>query len=149
MIKSILLRSYDLLELRPFKWLFCLAGPFLSFMYILIVQPYGLGWFSPAAIFQLSLYYSIPVIGIWVLHLFVLQPRLIKKSTVLSTLLLLIWVYVVIALYIYSFSEVYIFDSQFDWYFFPEILKMVFQMGAVLTFVLTLIHFGYSRRKRK
>lgn len=149
MSKGILLRSYDLLDLRSFKWLFCFAGPVLSFIYILTEQPYGFSWFSTEELIQLSLYYSAPVSGIWALHLFVLQPLLVKESNVLSTFLMLVWVHVVITMYVYSFSEVYIFDSQFDWYFLPETFKLVFQMGAVLTFVLILIHFFFSIRKKK
>lgn len=150
MAKGILLRAYDLLELRPFKWLFCLAGPVLSFVYILTVQPFPFNRF-PKELIPLSLYYSVPVIGIWALHLFVLQPILIKKSNILSTVLLLIWVHVVITMYVYSFSEIYIFGSwfQFDWYFLPETFKIVFQMGAVLTFGLALVHFGFTWRKKK
>ena len=137
------------MELRPFKWLFCLAGPVLSFIYIITVQPYGFGWFKTEALIELSLYYSIPVIGIWALHLFVLQPLVIKKSSVLSTILLLIWVHFVITLYVHSFSEIKFPDGQFDWYFLPETFKMVFQMGSVLTLALALVHFGFTKGRRK
>lgn len=143
------MRPYSLLELRAFKWLFCLTGPILSFVYILTVKPYGFSWFSPDEQMRLAVYYSLPVIGIWALHLFLLQKILFKKLSILTTFIWLIWIHFLISMYIYSFSEVYIFNSQFDWYFLPDTFKMVYQMGGVVTLLLMLVQFGYLFRLEK
>ena len=143
MIKNFLLKPYSLLSLKSFKWLFCLAGPVLSFVYILAVKPYGFSWFNLDEQIRLSLYYSLPVIGIWFIHLFILVPAIFKKMHVLNTILLLAWIHFVITMYVYSFSEIYIFDSQFDWYFLPETFAIVYKMGGGLTLFLMVIHLGY------
>ena len=149
MIKDFLLKPYLLLGLRPFKWLFCLTGPIASIIYILIVKPYGFSWFDIDEQIRLSLYYSIPVIGIWYFHLFVLQPLLFKKLYFLNTTIWLIWIHFFIAMYVYSFSEIYIFDSQFDWYFLPDTLVIVFRMGAIETIFLMVTLYGYLLWKNK
>ena len=143
------MRPYNLLELRVFKWLFCLTGPILSFIYILTIKPYGFNWFKPDEQIRLALYYSIPVIGIWAIHLFLLQKILFKKLNLLTTFIWLTWIHFAISMYVYSFSEMYIFDSQFDWYFLPDTLKMVYQLGGVVTLLLMLVHFRYLFRKRR
>ena len=143
-----LLKPYTLLGVRTFKWIFCLIGPVLSFFYVLAVKPYGFSWFDTDEQIQLAIYYSLPVIGIWVIHLFLLQPLIVKKLNILNTFIWLAWIHFVISMYIYSFSEVYIFGSQFDWYFLPDTLKMVFQMGAAVTLIIVVIHLGYLIRQR-
>lgn len=143
MIKKKLLKPYSLLESQIFKWFFCLTGPILSFIYLLTVKPYGFSLFPLDEQIRLALFYSVPVIGIWALHLFLLQKIVFKKLNFLTTFFWLIWIHFATSMYVYSFSEVYIFDSQFDWYFFPDTLRMVFQFGGVVTFSLILAHLGY------
>ncbi|MCP4460211.1 MAG: hypothetical protein GY816_19635 [Cytophagales bacterium] len=149
MIKDFLLKPYLLLGLRPYKWLFCFTGPILSSIYLLAAKPYGFSWFRLDEQIRLSLYYSIPVIGIWYIHLFLLQPIVFKKLHAINTTIWLAWIHFVISMYVYAFSEIYIFDSQFDWYFFPDTLILVFRMGAIETIFLMATLYGYLYWKSK
>ncbi len=148
MIKDFLLWPYSLLELRLFRWLFCLVGPILSFVYIYKYRPFGFSWFDQEEIVRLAFYYSAPVVVIWVIHLFVLQPLIVKRLNLLSTVAWLIWINLVISMYMYSFSEIYIFDSQFDWYFLPETMRMVYLMGGGETLGIMAVHFIFMLRQK-
>lgn len=145
---TFLFRQYSLLQSRTFRWLFALTGPIFTFFYILEKKPFGFGLFNASVQIKLALYYSIPVIGIWILHLFLIQPKLLRKLNILNTFIYLTWIHVFIGFYYYTFSEIYIFGSMFDFYWLPLTLQTTLLMGAFVTTLLVLIHGGYLIRKR-
>ncbi len=128
-----------MLDSLLFKWFFVLTGPIVSFLYIVIKEPMGLRLFSDGFILTLALWYSISLIAIWVLHLFVIQHRLFKRLTLLTTLVWLAWISFFIGLFNYAFFEVYLFKSQFDFYYLPEIMKYSMGFGMVLALIFLVI----------
>ncbi len=134
-----------MLDSLLFKWLFVLTGPVISFLFIVIKEPMGLRLFSNDFILTLALSYSISLILIWVLHLFVIQDRIIKSLNLLTTVVWLAWISFFIGIFNYVFFEVYLFKSQFDFYYLPEVLK--YSMGFGLTLVVIFLA-TYTIKKR-
>lgn len=133
MIKNFLLKPYGLLCVKGFKWFFSLTYSICIFVYLTVGKPVGFSLFSQEDQVRLALYYSVPTAAIWMLHVFVLQSFLFKEMRIGNTLLWLIWIHFSIGMYVYSCSEIFIFNGQFDWYFLPEILLGVFQLGGAIT----------------
>jgi hypothetical protein len=141
-------RRYSLLKFRTFRWLFTFTGPTIAFIYILVKKPFGFGLFDTSEQIRLALFYSIPVMLIWGIHLFLLQPRLIRKLNILNSVIYLVWINFFIGCYYYAFSEIYIFGAQFDFYWLPMTLKNTMLLGAVVTVIMVGIHSGYLIRNR-
>jgi len=145
---TFLFRHYSLLKSRTFRWLFTFIGPVFTFFYILEKKPFGFGLFNSEEQIKLALYYSIPVVGIWILHLFLIQPWLMRKLNILNTFIYLVWIHLFIGFYYYIFSEIYIFGGMFDFYWLPLTLETTLLMGVMVTTLLVMIHGGYHIRKR-
>jgi hypothetical protein len=128
--------------------MFALIGPIFTFFYILAKKPFGFGLFPVDEQIRLALFYSIPVILIWIIHLFLIQPRLLKKLTIWNTILFLAWIHLFIGFYYYAFSEIYIFGGMFDFYWLPLTLRMTMLLGLFITSIMILIHGGFLIRKR-
>lgn len=145
---GILTRHYSLLKFKTFRWLFTFTGPIITFIYILAKKPFGFGLFEQAEQIRLALFYSVPVIVFWIIHLFLIQPRLIKKPNLLNTFVYLAWIHLFIGCYYYAFTEIYIFGAQFDFYWLPMTLKNTMLLGSVVTLAMVGIHAGYLIRNR-
>jgi hypothetical protein len=143
-----LTRRYSLLKFSTFRWLFTFTGPIIAFVYILVKKPFGFGLFETSEQIRLALFYSIPVMLIWGIHLFYLQPKVIKKLNILNTFVYLAWVNLFIGCYYYAFSEIYIFGAQFDFYWLPMTLKITMLLGVFVTLCMVVIHAGYLIRNR-
>jgi hypothetical protein len=141
-------RRYSLLKFRTFRWLFVFTGPILVFIYILAKKPFGFRLFPISEQIQLALFFSIPVMFIWIAHLFWLQSVIIKKLNILNTFLWLTWIHFFISCYYYTFSELYIFGGQFDFYWFPMTLNYTMVLGVFITSIMVVMHGGYLIRKR-
>ena len=148
MIKGFLLRRYSLLKFHTFRWLFAFIGPLLTFLYLLSEKPFGFSLFSEGEQIRLATYFSAPVVLIWLLHFYLIQPRIFKRLNILVTILWLTWINLFIGFYYYTFSEIYIFGSQFDFYFLPDILIGNFKVGGLISAFMVLIHGGYIIRRR-
>lgn len=141
------MRPYGLLSFKRFKWLFSLAGSTFTFFYLIGAKPHGFSFFDSDEQLRLAFFYSVPTALIWIIHLFLLQPLIFKQMRILTTSLWLAWIHFVIGMYIYIFSEMYLFDSQFDWYFLPETLQKTFQLGILITMILVISHYGLVKRR--
>lgn len=141
-------RSYSLLKLRVFLWQFCLLGPLITFIYILTVKPFGFSLFDSKELLRLSFYFSAPPMLLWALHLYILRPVIIKRLTILNTILFLLWINLVIGLYNYTFAEVYIFGSLFDFYWLPGVIWRALMLGALVTMILASTHAGWLMRRK-
>ena len=141
-------RGYSLLRLKVFLWQFCVFGPLITFFYILGIQPFGFSLFSSEELMRLALYFSAPPMLIWVLHLYVLRPMIIKRHTIKSTILYLLWINFVIGIYNYTFAELYIFGGLFDFYWLPGVLWRALLLGAVVAAILASTHAGWLMRRR-
>lgn len=141
-------RRYSLLKFRTFRWLFTFTGPIITFIYILTKKPFGFALFETNEQIRLALFYSIPVMLIWVIHLFYIQTRVIKKLNILNTFVYLAWINFFIGCYYYAFTEIYIFGAQFDFYWLPMTLKNSMLLGAFVTLPMVGIHAGYLIRNR-
>jgi hypothetical protein len=97
---------------------------------------------------RLALFYSIPVMVIWMIHLFLLQSRIIKKLNILNTLAYLAWINLFIGIYYYTFNEIYIFGGQFDFYWLPMTLKNTMLLGGTVALIMVGIHSGYLIRNK-
>jgi len=148
MIKDFLLRPYGLLGFKRFRWLFSLVGSTFTFFYLIGMKPLGFNFFHTDEQIRLAFYYSVPTAIIWLVHVFLLQPLIFKQMRILNTFVWLAWIHFVIGMYIYTFTEIYIFDSQFDWYFLPETLNKTFQLGGMITAILVIAHYGMHVRRK-
>ena len=137
-----------MLKFKTFRWLFTFTGPIITFIYVLAKKPFGFALFEQSEQIRLALFYSIPVMLIWIIHLFALQPRLIKKLNIWNTFIYLAWINLFIGIYYYSFTEIYIFGAQFDFYWLPMTLKNTMLLGATVTLFMVGMHSGYLIRNR-
>ncbi len=145
------MRRYSLLKFKTFRWFFCFTGPTLTFIYLLSEKPFGFGLFKSAEQIKLAFYFSGPVILIWAIHLFLIQPRLFKRMNILITILWLTWIHLFLVGYYYVGAEVWFFGrsvSEFDFYILPEIMTANFEAGALITALIIMIHGGYIIRRR-
>lgn len=143
-----LTKRYSLLKFRTFRWLFTFTGPVITFIYILAKKPFGFSMFEQSEQIRLALFYSIPVMVIWMIHLFFLQSRIIKKLNILNTLIYLAWINLFIGIYYYTFNEIYIFGGQFDFYWLPMTLKNTMLLGGTVALIMVGIHSGYLIRNK-
>lgn len=143
-----LTRSYSLLKLKTFLWQFCLLGPIITFTYILAVKPFGFALFPAKELRMLALYFSAPPILIWAVHLYLLRPIFIKRLTILNTILFLLWINLVIGIYNYTFAEIYIFGSLFDFYWLPMVLQQALLLGAAVSLILITSHAAWMMRRK-
>ena len=141
-------RRYSLLKFRTFRWLFTFTGPIITFIYILTKKPFGFSMFEQSEQIRLALFYSIPVMVIWIIHLFFLQPKLIKKLNILNSIIYLVWINLFIGFYYYTFNELYIFGGQFDFYWLPMTLKNTMLLGGTVALIMVGIHSGYLIRNK-
>lgn len=119
------------------------------FSYILSERPYGLGLFDQDELIVIACYFAIPPIFIWLLHLYLVPRFLIKRFTILNTVLLLVWVNLFIGFYNYTFTEIYIFGSMFDFYWLPGVLYRSMTLGGAVALLMVFTHWGWVTRRRQ
>ena len=152
---NFLFKPYNLLKNRVFVLQFCFLGPIIMFFYIVILQPDGLKLFDTLEVTKIAALFSIPAIFIWASHLYLIKRVLIKRLTILNTIVLILWVNVVIGFYNYMLVEVYIFKNRFDhpdsfdWYWFKPILWKSVIFGIVVFVILAISYAGFLFRRKK
>ena len=147
-MKKFFNRPYSLLKFRIFLWQFCLLGPIIMFVYILAIKPFGISMFESSEQIRLAIFYSFPPMLIWMLNMFLLKPILIKHLTILNTIVFLIWINLLMGLYNYTFAEIYIFGSQFDFYWLSRVLYRTMGLGVVVATIVAFIHAGWLMRRK-
>jgi len=147
-VLSYLSRSYSLIRFNSFIWQFCVIGPLITFVYILSVKPYGFSLFPQEEQIKIAFYFSAPPMLIWTLHLYLIRPLVIKRHTILNTMLFIAWISAIVGLYNYTFAEIYIFGSLFDFYWLPMVLKQSMSLGVLVTMILASSHAGWIMRRR-
>lgn len=136
LLDGFLRKPYGLLDSRLFKWLFILTGPVLSFLFVIIKKPKILALlYTDQEVYLITLLYSLILAIIWILHLNVLQRVLFKELNFLKTLIWLVWINLLSGLFNFVFIVMTLFDKEFDWYFFPEILMKTLYFGGAVTII--------------
>ena len=140
-LTTIFTQRSDVLHNLPMKLLVSLVGALMTFGYIVIEAPYGLSLFSPNELRKLASLFAFPTIIIWLLHLFVLQRLLFSRFSLAGAFVWLTWIGGLVSFYHYCFLELYLFESQFDWYFFPMVFFPSFYFNLAVAFALII---GYQ-----
>ncbi len=140
--------SYSLIKLNTFLWQFCVLGPLITFVYILSIKPYGFSLFDQSEQLKIAFFFSAPPMLIWALHLYLIRPLVVKRLTRLNTVLFIVWISLIVGLYNYTFAEIYIFGSLFDFYWLPMVLKQSLILGGLVTLILASSHAGWKMRRR-
>lgn len=61
---------------------------------------------------------------------------------------MLTWINVLVGMYNYTFTEIYLFDSLFDFYWLPSVLWPSLSLGASVSIVLVISHAGWLQRRK-
>lgn len=148
-MKNLLNNQYDLLESKTFKYLYVYGGSLFSFLFLWVFEPFGLYNLTETdnKIIVIGLYVIIGLV-LMIIQFFILQGYLLKKNTVLITIL-----WIALSIFIQGTSasilNSYLFNSgQFylKWFLYFQGVVLSISIIPISTFVL--IHYSLTLKKR-
>ncbi len=148
-MKNLLNNQYDLLESKTFRYLYVYGGSLFSFLFLWVFEPFGLYNLTETdnKIIVIGLYVIIGLV-LMIIQFFILQSYLLKKNTVLITIL-----WIALSIFIQGTSasilNSYLFNSgQFylKWFLYFQGVVLSISIIPISTFVL--IHYSLTLKKR-
>ena len=141
-------KPYDLLEHKRFKFLLTFGSAIFVFVFLLIFKPFGLYKLSfSERIYSVALYFIIGL-PIPVLHIYVLQGKLIKKFTVGITIIWLTWIFLLVSISNF-FVNSFLFTNGY-----LSLINLIALIGVTLIesvipiTLIILLHYSFVLKKR-
>lgn len=146
---NILNRPYDLLESKTFKYLFVFGGASFAFVFLWIFTPYGLHRLTTTSskILSIGLYAGISLL-IMYLQYFIVQPFVIKKHTVLKTIVWIMFSFFMIGISSYIINAYVHFGGQLTFKEFFYFQGVILSILIIPLSLFVLIHYNLTLRKR-
>lgn len=146
--KVFLHRPYDLLiDLRT-KFIYSFGDILFIMIFLWLFGPFGLALIPESEKFKLISWYCLVCSGIIVIHVYLFQDIIIKKYTVSTTLLWLIWIVAVCGLANFIVWEVIMDNGHFHWKYFPKLLLQTYLVASISTTFKIILYEKYYLKKR-
>lgn len=142
-------QPYDLLERNNFRHIFVFGGITFAFFFMWVFEPFGLYNLSPIT-------QKVKVIGLYlgcglllmILQFYILQDIVIKKHTVLKTIIWILLSFVILGLSTSTINDILFNNSAFS------ISSIIYFQGVILTLNIIpvsffiLLHYSWTLKKR-
>ncbi len=149
-MKSLFNKSYDLLEIRKFKFLITFGGSIFIFIFLWIFEPFGIHTLNQLQkLYSLTLY-SICNLVVWLVHVFLLQDVVLKKMTIANTIFWLTWIVFVLGICNFVVGSLLYPENidKFSYVLFIAAQLMTITVAIIPISIIILFHYSFILKKR-
>jgi hypothetical protein len=141
-------RSYDLLNDIHTKIIYSIGDVLFIMIFLWLFGPFGLALIPESVKFKLIFWYCIVCSGTMILHVYLFQDIIIKRYTVATTILWLIWIVAVCGLANFIVWEVIMDNGHFHWKYLPKLMLQTYMVASLSTTFKIVLYEKYYLKKR-
>jgi hypothetical protein len=147
-IASYFNKSYDLLNDGRIKFIYSVGGSIFILLFLFFFGPFGIVLFEDVIKFKLLSTICLASAVIIIIHIYLLQDFIIKKFTIGSTIIWLIWINFIVGLSNFIIYEVYFNHGHLVWKYLHKMLLQTYLVGILPAIFIIILYNTYYLRKK-